>query len=63
MLVTVANMLATLVMAMLASLVRHSLKTGFLIQLRTRISISMDRQMLTDITEAQALEVTLPSAI
>ena len=52
MLVTVANMLATLVMAMLASLVRHSLKTGFLIQLRTRISISMDRQMLTDITEA-----------
>ena len=63
MLVTVANMLATLVMAMLASLERHSLKTGFLIQLRTRISISMDRQMLTDITEAQVLEVTLPSAI
>ena len=63
MLVTVASMLATLVMVMLASLVRHSLKTGFLIQLRTRISISMDRQMLTDITEAQVLEVTLPSAI
>ena len=63
MLVTVASMLATLVMAMLASLVRHSLKIGFLIQPRTRISISMDRQMLTDITEAQVLEVTLPSAI
>ena len=63
MLVTVASMLAPLVMAMLANLARLSHRTGFLIQPQTRISISMDRQMPMDITEAQALEVTLPSAI
>ena len=63
MLVTVASMPATLVMAMLANLARLSLRIGFLIQPQTRISISMDRQMPMDIMEAQALEVTLPSAI